>query len=293
DEAIGHIFAFGAIAELVPVPELQKQAITLIDTLMSHVINNNYYMIDWDGKPTRWGRWNPEYVNARPINVGDRKINSSNIVAMFQTAYRFTKKEKFKDAAFYLMKKHDYFDNLMRPMKGIGMAPADADELSKELSDGWNHSDDEMYYCGYWGLYRYAFNDTLKAKYKVAIIDHFEIERPEKEGLWNIMTAIADTKNIDLNEAVWYLQKYPLDLINWTIINSKRNDIEKIAPNFRRQTIKEVLSPAELPISRHNANRFDLDEQGAGRSENSAGDIWLLPYWIGRYLKVIGEPAKN
>ena len=37
---------------------------------------------------------------------------------------------------------------------------------SKMLSDGWNHSDDEMYYCGYWGLYRYAFNDTLKAKYK-------------------------------------------------------------------------------------------------------------------------------
>jgi hypothetical protein len=34
DEAIGHIFAFGAIAELVPVPELQKQSIMLIDTLM-------------------------------------------------------------------------------------------------------------------------------------------------------------------------------------------------------------------------------------------------------------------
>ncbi len=293
DEAIGHIFAFGAIAELVPVPELQKQAIVLIDTLMSHVLNNNYYMIDWDGKPTRWGRWNPEYVNARPVNVGDRKINSSNIVSMLQTAYHFTKKEKFRTAAFDLMIKHGYLQNLMRPMKSVGMAPADADELSKELSDGWNHSDDEMYYCGYWGLYRYAFNDTLKTKYKAAIIDHFEIERPEKEGLWNIMTAIADTKNIDLNEAVWYLQKYPLDLINWTIINSKRNDIEKIAPNFRRQTIKEILSPAELPISRHNGNRFDLDERGAGRSENSAGDIWLLPYWIGRYLKVIGEPVKN
>ena len=293
DEAIGHIFAFGAIAELVPVPELQKQAIVLIDTLMAHVLNNNYYMIDWNGKPTRWGRWNPEYVNARPVNVGDRKINSSNIVAMLQTAYHFTKKERYKTAAFELMKKYGYLENLMRPMKSIGMAPADADELSRELSDGWNHSDDEMYYCGYWGLYRYAFNDTLKAKYKVAIVDHFEIERPEKEGLWNIMTAIADTKNIDLNEAVWYLQKYPLDLINWTIINSKRNDIEKMAPNFRRQTINEVLSPAELPISRHNANRFDLDERGAGRSENSAGDIWLLPYWIGRYLKVIGEPVKN
>ncbi len=291
DEAIGHIFAFGAIAELVPVPEIKNKAVMLIDTLMSHILKNNYYMIDWNGKPTTWGRWNPEYVNIRPLMVGDRKICSSNITAMLQTAYHFTKKEKYKKAAISLMKDHGYLENLMRPMKSIGMAPADADELSRELSDQWNHSDDEMYYCGYWGLYRYALNDTLKAKYKEAIIDHWEIERPEKEGLWNIMTAIAEKPEIDLNEAVWYLQEYPLDLINWSVKNSQRKDIEFSSPNFRHQTIKEVLSPKELPVTRHNANRFQLDENSRGSSENSAGDIWLLPYWIGRYLGVIVEPT--
>ena len=250
-------------------------------------------MIDWNGEPTKWGRWNPEYVNARPKIVGDRKINSSNIIAMLQTAYHFTKKEKYKTAAMDLMTRHGYLENLMKPMKEIGMAPDDADALSKELSDAWNHSDDEMYYCGYWGLYRYALNDTLKAKYKAAIIDHFEYERPEKEGLWNIMTAIAETNEIDLKEAIWYLQEYPLDLINWTVINSHRKDIEMIEPNFRSQKTKEVLPPDELPISRHNANRFNLDEKSAGTSENSAGDIWLLPYWIGRYLKVISAPVRG
>jgi hypothetical protein len=291
DEAIGHIFAFGAIAELVDVPELHDKAVMLIDTLMSHVVKNSFYMIDWDGKPTRWGRWHPDYVNARPVGVGDRKINSSNIIAMLQTAYHFTKKEKYKTAVFYLMKEHGYYENLMKPMKEIGHAAPDADELSKELSDGWNHSDDEMYYCGYWGLYRYAFNDTLKAKFREAIIDHWEAERPEKEGLWNIMTAIADTRDIDLKEAVWYLHEYPLDLIEWSVKNSHRKDIELIEPNFRGQTIKEVLPAGELRISRHNANRFDLDDNGGGRAESSAGDIWLLPYWIGRYLGVISGPA--
>jgi len=291
DEAIGHIFAFGAIAELVDEPKIRDKAIMLIDTLMSHVVKNDFYMIDWNGQPTRWGRWNPEYVNARPKIVGDRKINSSNIIAMLQTAYHFTKKEKYKEAALTLMTKYGYLENLMKPMKEIGMAPADADELSKELSDAWNHSDDEMYFCGYWGLYRYALNDTLKAKYKEAIIDHWEYERPEKEGLWNIMTAIVETPSIDLENAIWYLQEYPLDLINWTVINSHRKDIEKIEPNFRHQTIKEVLPPDEARIARHNANMFSLDERSDGTSENSAGDIWLLPYWIGRYLGVISEPV--
>jgi hypothetical protein len=170
------------------------------------------------------------------------------------------------------------------------LTPADTGRLRRIPTGRWNHSSDEMFYCGYWGLYRYAFNDSLKAKYKDAIINHWETERPEKEGLWNIMTAIVGARQIDLAEAIWYLQKYPLDLISWTIKNSQRKDIKRIEPNFRGQTLEEVLPPDELRISRHNSNRFTLDENGGGRSEFSAGDIWLLPYWIGRYLGVISEP---
>jgi hypothetical protein len=293
DEAIGHIFVFAVLAELVDDEAIKVKSVALIDSLMQHVVDNDFYLVDWDGKPTLWGKWNPEYVNARPKNVGDRKINSSNIIAMLQTAYHFTKKEIYKEKAFELMNKHGYLENLMRPMKEIGHAPEDADDWSKMLSQGWNHSDDEMYFLGYWGLYRYAFNDTLKEKYKEAIIDHWEIERPEKEGAWNIFTALTGAKEFDLEEAVWYLQEYPLDLIGWTVRNSERKDIELVEPNFRRQTTKEVLPPDELDISRHNANRFDLNGGRNGNSEYSAGDIWLLPYWMGRYLEVISAPANK
>jgi len=292
DEAIGHIFAFGVVAELINIPEIRGKAILLIDTLMSHIIKNDFYMIDWNGEPTLWGKWNPDYVNARPVMVGDRKLNSSNIIGMLQTAYHFTGKEKYRNAAFYLIKEHGYLENLMHPFSKIGPAPADADEWSRMLSESWNHSDDEMYFCGYWGLYRYAFNDTLKAKYRSAIIDHWEYERPEKEGLWNIITAITGIADFDLEEAIWYLQEYPMDLIDWSVTNSHRNDIEKIEPGFRGQTTKEVLPPDELSIARHNANRFNLDGHGEGLSEYSAGDIWLLPYWAGRFLGVISGPPE-
>jgi hypothetical protein len=292
DEVIGHIFAFGAMAELIPDKNLKSRAITLIDTLMNHIITHDMYLIDFDGKPTLWGKWNPTYVNSFPPNVGDRKLNSSNIVAMLQTAYHFTKKEKYKKKAFELMQKYGYLTNMMGSMQGIGKAPADADEHSKHMSDGWNHSDDEMYFVGYWGLYRYAFNDTLKVKYKQQIIDHWQAERPEKEGAWNIFTALTGTKDFDLNEAVWYLKEHPLDMIDWSVHNSHRKDIELIPENFRRQTTKEVLPPDERRIQRHNANMFELDHRGrSGGTENSAGDIWLLPYWMGRYLGVISAPV--
>ncbi len=293
DEVIGHMFAFAAMAELVDAPDLKKRAIALMDTLMGHVVDNDLYLIDYDGKPTLWGKWNPAYVNNFPTDVGDRKLNSSNIISMLQTAYHFTKKEKYKKKALELMQKHGYLENLMRPMKQIGQAPDGADAYSKMLSEGWNHSDDEMYFVGYWGLYRYAFNDTLKAKYKQAILDHWQAERPEKEGAWNIFTALTGTPNFDLNEAVWYLKEYPLDMIGWAVKNSHRQDIELVKPNFRNQTTTEVLPPDERPIQRHNGNTFTLDRMGSnGTSEYSAGDIWLLPYWMGRYLGVISAPMK-
>ena len=289
DEAIGHIFAYGAMAELMD-NDLKDRAIVLIDTLMSHIVRNDMYMVDYDGKPTTWGRWNPEYVNARPKMVGDRKINASNIIGMLQTAYHFTGKEKYKEKAFDLMDNHGYLDNLMWPMKDVAMAPDDADDWSKMLSESWNHSDDEMYFVGYWGLYRYAFNDTLKTKFKKAILDHWEIERPEKEGAWNIMTALTGTQEFDLEEAAWYLREHPMDMVAWEVMNSHRKDITFIEPNFREQTTAEVLPPDERRVQRHNANMFTLDGGRNGTEEFSAGDIWLLPYWMGRYLGVISAP---
>ena len=294
DEAIGHMFVFGVIAELIDVAEIKNKAIKLMDGLMQHIVEHNLYMIDWNGKPTLWGRWNPEYVNAFSKNVGDRKITSSNIISMLQTAWHFTGKKMYKEKALELINKYGYLDNLMRPMKEIGHAAEDASELSKRLSDGWNHSDDEMYFIGYWGLYRYALNDALKAKYKTAILDHWQIERPEKEAAWNIFTAMTGVKDFDKDETLWYLQKYPMDMTDWSLKNSGRKDIEFIPQNFRGQTIKEVLPPDELPISRHNSNRFELDGgDDNGSAEYSAGDIWLLPYWMARYLKLISPPVNT
>ena len=101
-------------------------------------------------------------------------------------------------------------------------------------------------------------------------------------------------RDYDLKEAIWYLQEHPLDLVEWDIQNSHRKDIQLIVPNFRNQTTEEVLPPDERPIQRHNGNMFNMDRKGSnGTSESSAGDIWLLPYWMGRYLGVIEAPAKK
>ncbi|PZR26817.1 MAG: hypothetical protein DI538_26180, partial [Azospira oryzae] len=297
DEIVGHYFALSLFADLADDPVWKNRAKKLLTELSEHIYKNNLYLVDWNGKPTTWGKWNPEYVNEYPPKVGDRKITSSNITAFLQSAYHFTRDEKYKQKIFELFDKHGYLENLMRPMNEIGKVEGSddgkIDSWAEMLSDGWNHSDDEMYFLGYWSLYPYALNDTLREKYREAIRDHWEIERPEKDPTWNFTYAMTGAKDFDLDESIWWLKRHPLDLTLWKTENSQRQDIKKLPENFRKQFTEEVISPAEAPVNKHNGNRFELDSNGNGNNAETPGDVWLLPYWMGRYLDVISAPVKQ
>ena len=290
DQTVGQIFALTLIAEYIDDKTWRDRAIKLLDELMTYIVENDMCLIDFDGRPSLWGRWNPEYVNRFDAMIGDRKICSSNSIAFLQTVYRFTGKKLFKDKAFELMNAHGYLDNLKRPFSKIGPAPEDADGWSKLLSAEWNHSDDEMYFLGYWGLYPYAFNDTLKTHFQEAIKDHWQWERREKNALWNFCYAMTGASDFDLDESIWHLKEFPLDMIQFAATNSHRKDIEFVEPNFWGQTTSEVLPPDERPELKHNRNLFTLDA-GDRQSELSAGDTFLLPYWMGRFLGVISAPV--
>ncbi len=288
DQAVGQMFALTLILELADDEEWKERALELLDNMMSYIVNNDLYIIDIDGEPTLWGKWNPDYVNAFPTSVGDRRLYSSNIIGFLQTAYNFTGKTKFKDKAYELMEEHGYLENLARPIIEIGRT--DEDKLSKVLSKEWNHSDDQMYFLGYWGLYPYAFTPELKEQYYDAIHDHWNIERPERNALWNFIYAMTGAREFDLAESIDFLQQYPLDLRNWSVQNSHRHDIELLPDNFRNQSTPELLPLGEIPLHRHNGNIFQLDRAGNGDHLISAGDVWLLPYWMGRYLEIISAP---
>jgi hypothetical protein len=280
DEIVGHIFVYSIFAEVVPDKEWRNRAITLIDDIMAHIVRNDWYLIDYDGKPTLWGKWNPDYVNQFPKQVGDRRLNSIEIIGFLQTAYHFTGKEIYKDKAYELFEKHGYLDNIMIPISTIGRVPG------IDLTTEWNHSDDELAFLSYWNLYKYAFTDKLREKYSQTIKGHWDIERPEKNPLWNLIYAMTGAVDFDLDQTIWSLKEFPLDMISWSVQNSHRKDIELLEPNFRNQTTRKVLPPDERPMSKYNGNAFRLDGGSGGRREYS-GDIYLLSYWLGRYLNII------
>jgi hypothetical protein len=291
---VGQYFALTLVAQYMDDEETRQRAVRLIDGLSGYILDNGLKLIDVNGRPTLWGIWSPEYVNRFPNMVGDKKLYSSNIISFLQTAYHFTGKDKYKDKAKELLYKEGYLKNLTRPVREIGPAPATADKWSRMLSGDWNNSDDEMYFLAYWGLYPYALNDSLKKLYGAAIRDHWNLKRPAKDALWNFCYAMTGAKDFDLQGSIWELQEMPLDLINWPVHNSDRKDIDFPKKIVRGQLVSEVLPPDERPENKHNRNLFTLNSEGKkAYGELGGGDVYLLPYWLGRYLGIITAPEEK
>ena len=273
DESCGHFFVYALFAELAPDKEWRDRAIHQIKIQMDHIIRNDWYLMDWNGKPTAWGRWNPEYVNNFPINVGDRRLNSTLILAFLQTAYHFTKDEIYKEKAYELINEHGYDENANRPASVIGYVEGE------DLSDAWNHSDDRMYFLTIPAFVNYSFTEEQKRNHFAAARSHWDIERAEKNPLWNFLYAMVGGKDYDLDDSIWWLKEFPMDIVQWSVDNSERKDVERLKPNFRRQLYNELLPPDESPRG------------GGGLSESSPSDF-LLPYWLGRYVETISDPVR-
>lgn len=286
DEFVAYIWVAGIINQYLDLTGDEKERVAhFIDQIMTHIIDNDYYFVDIGGEPTLWGRWNPEYINWYPETVVDRKLGSTTITAGLQLAYQLTGKEIYKEEIYRLFEDHGYLDNIKIPVKKIGPTPGYIYEGHEMGDGGWNHSDDEMAFLTYWILYHYALNDELQQTYADVITDHWDIEKPERNALWNLIT-YGTSGDIDLPSVQWHLREFQLDMIRWDVKNSHRKDLEFLEPNFRDQITRELIPPGERETVRHNANPFELDD-GNGGIRSLAGDEYLLPYWMGRYLEVI------
>lgn len=286
DEIAAHTFGCAVMYEVVAKTQAEKDRISrFFKRIVDHIMANHWNLVDVDGKPTLWGRWSPEYVNRYPASIGDRRLNSAEIIASLQLAHRMTGKEEYKKSVYELMDRHGYLTNIL--ISATNTAPT-AGFLHEgiDMGDSWNHSDDLLSFITYWVLNRFALTEALRVQYAATVREHWDIERFERNPLWNFIYASTGARDYDLDGAMWTLRKFPLDLITWRMQNSHRGDVTRLPKNFRQMELQELLPPGERQITRWNTQPFILDG-GDGGSTEFAGDEFLLPYWMGRYLKII------
>jgi hypothetical protein len=278
DEIVGNYFVYPIYYDLVADEAEKRELRGAIERITSHIVDNKYQLIDVDGQRTRWGWWGPDVIWEDPDETGLRALHilSHLRVAIYMTADARLR-AKFQAAYDDLIRNHKY--HLLTRNQKV-MVPGHI-----------NHSDDELAFLSFYPLLRYESDAALLDVFKDALERSWQVERPERNPLWNFIYA-AGTKAaaFDREESVRTLAEIPMDQIKWDVRNSHRLDVpmDPMADRFKRRQALVVLPYGELPMSKWNGNPYNLDGGGGGRSEDD-GAYFLLPYWMGRYHGLISR----
>ncbi|MFO8058666.1 MAG: hypothetical protein R6V10_15375 [bacterium] len=283
DEIVGHYYAYSIYYDICADEKEKEEIRKKVRLITDYIIDNDFYLIDVDGEPTTWGRWN--FKGMRRLRFWDRGLNSLEILSHLKTAYHITGDPKYQKVYLDLALEHDYAEFTVKQLINIPMFR--------------NHSAHELAFLSYYPLLKYEDDPRLMKHYKKSLERSWQLERPEKCPLWNFIygAVMPGAKEFDLPESVWTLKRISLDLVRWDHMNSHRNDIEiRLYPDrFGRKQSRAPLPPDERSVMKWNGSPYVLDSGqggiagGRGGRVEEAGTFWLLPYWMGRYYGFIVE----
>ncbi|NLF58359.1 MAG: transcriptional regulator, partial [Candidatus Hydrogenedens sp.] len=244
--------------------------------LTNYIVDNGYQLIDWHGKRTRWGFWDPKSLNGNPADAVEAGLNSLQILSFLKVAHHITGDEKFQDHYRSLITEHRYLDNILL--------------TKKHFPDENNHSDDQLGYVAWYPILQLEKDPKVRRALITGVRRHYEVVRPEQPSFYAFATATVAPYVVDYAGAVENLRQIPTDRREWAMKNSHRADVRfAVHPNrFGKPVLTDVLPADERIFVKWNADPYLPDGGGDGRVEDD-GAAFLLPYWMGRYHGFITE----
>ena len=269
DEIVGHFYLFAEAWDLLPEGELRRDVQATCARMMDRILRDGYHLKDETGKPTRWGKWSPEYF-ATPGGRPDSPLNAAELLSFLRTAAHVTGDRKYDRE----------FDKVAGELGYLQIAQ----EVSKRQEE-INYSDEELAMLSFLPWLKYEKDSKVRRGIGVALEQWFRNMRREKNPLWNSIYEVGWKKDRGLRaDSIATLERIPLDLVTWRVENSRRAGLPRAAggERFGRAETTVLLPPDERPLMKWNGNPFVLDGGDGGRHEE-AGTFFLLPYWMGRY----------
>ena len=272
DEWCGHIMGYYFYYTLAATEEEKILVRQHVASLANHLIAHNFNMIDIDGTHTRWSVWSPASLNHDPEWAPDKAENSMELLTFLKLAYHLTNDEKYQQQYLRLINKEHYLDNMAALM---------------DQNPAWF-----IYYDVTMQAYLYPIlthcekDPKLLAFYQQHLDKWIGRRRNDKNPLINFLYCYARNKKVELKSSLDFLIDTPLDLVDWNIDHTKREDIKIV-----HTPVLDEVQVNELPAaSIRGTVRWDKNPWGAvsGSPDTEREPVfWLYPYWMGRYLKMI------
>ncbi|PYJ00827.1 MAG: hypothetical protein DME25_19685, partial [Verrucomicrobia bacterium] len=276
DEVNGHMYAVSLFHDLAAKGAEKERARQHIANIASHIMENGWVLRDMDGKPTRWGRWDPEYLQ-RPYGSDSRGLNGMEAQTYMHTALALTGDAKFQQGLQQLIKWR-YHTYTVR--QKVTFPP--------EQVVPW---DDELAFRCYHPLLRYAKDPELRSIYLRSLERHWEVMRMQQVPWFNFMYGALTGNDCEAPQAAQHLREWSLDLVNHSYHNSQRSDLAPRPGYVPYMGGARAISPRESGAEWGSRSALEYDGGSGGRAVTPPIG-WLEDYWMGRYYGFI-EPPKT
>lgn len=274
DEMCGHMMGYFYYYELAADKKEKAVIRRHVQRIMDYLMQHDYNLVDRDGRPTRWAVWSPAQLNRESDWAPEQSLNSFELLTYLKFVYHISGKQKYQDEYLRLIKEEHYLEN--------------AAQLNRKNPAWFIYFDVSL--AGYLFpiLLKYETDPQLRARYENLIDEWFVRQIRDECPLHNFIYELARNRRQELAASIHFLVDTPLDLVDWRIDHSKREDIRIV----RQPTLEERQTHVLVPPSIRATVRWDRNPWAAvnGHPTREREPVfWLLPYWLGRYIGAITE----
>ena len=279
DQVDGVMFGYAMAYDLVANDEERALIAQDVVAIVDHILEHDLRIIGYDGEPTQWGSYYPEYVKSR------EPMNALLWLQHLKVADHVNPGGKYGDV--YRQYAVD---------EGYAAIAERARRLRDPQREGLiNHSDDVLIFLALYPLLAYEKDEALRKHYLEALRrawygdEHFPGVRPEHNALFAFV-AKRFLDEVDVAPSIEELARFPLDM-KWN-----RTTIADYGENLGIDLVEPITSaepsPGEaVPLDRRRKSwsAWVMDPyHGAGtRTADEGieynGHDYLIAYWLGRY----------
>jgi hypothetical protein len=274
DELCSHFYAVNLFLEHAAQGEEIQQGKEHLARMAEHLINHQWQLIDRDGKPTRWGRWDPDYFKTDEGRY-DRGLQCLELLSFMKTAHALTGDEKFSTAYQQLV--------------DLGYPGHTLRQRNTFPPENVLHFEDQLALWSYWNLLKFEKSRALRSIYRRSFERTYEVLRIEQHPWFNFVFGALTGHDFELEPSVSHLREWPLDLVAWSYQNSHRADLQTPPGYVAYKAGTRTFSPRETEPMRWDHWTMQPDG-GAGGRDVVEPSGWLLAYWMGRYHGFIQPP---
>jgi hypothetical protein len=153
DKFTSMFYAVGLFGEHCADVSYKEKAAGLLDRFLGRCVDNNFKLVDLDGKMTLWGNYCPDLPH--------QPLNSLEMLMALKVTHRITGKERYNAAYRMLIDRYHYDDHQL---------------TAKMLwPDEWKTApwDDDLAAKSFYMIMRYEDNRSLLIKYRMSLNRHW------------------------------------------------------------------------------------------------------------------------